>query len=128
MEILDKEIPRLRSKIASVQLCFTTDPFMLGYDEIEVMSLSAIEKLNEAGIKCTVLTKGLLPDKLASYSRENEYGITLASLDEKFRERIEPGAASYKERISALKKLHDKRCITWVSIEPCHNCFFCCYA
>jgi len=118
LEILDKEIPKLRSKITSVQLCFTTDPFMLGYNEIETMSLSAIEKLNEAGIKCTVLTKGLLPDKLASYSRENEYGITLASLDEKFRERIEPGAASYKERISALKKLHDKRCLTWVSIEP----------
>ena len=28
LELLDKEIPRLRDKIQSVQLCFTTDPFM----------------------------------------------------------------------------------------------------
>ena len=61
LEILDKEIPRLKSKIKSVQLCFTTDPFMYGYSEIEEMSLAAIKKLNDAGIKCTVLTKGLLP-------------------------------------------------------------------
>ena len=28
LELLDKEIPRLKKKIKSVQLCFTTDPFM----------------------------------------------------------------------------------------------------
>ena len=39
LELLDHEIPRLKSKIESVQLCFTTDPFMYGYDEICKMSL-----------------------------------------------------------------------------------------
>jgi DNA repair photolyase len=118
LEILDKEIPRLKSKIASVHLCFTTDPFMYEYEDIKKMSLAAIKKLNDAGIKCTVLTKGLLPIALAKHSAENEYGITLISLDEEYRKRIEPGAASYKDRIKALKKLHDKGCKTWVSIEP----------
>ena len=118
LEILDKEIPRLKSKIQSVQLCFTTDPFMCGYPEIEEMSLAAIQKLNDAGIRCTVLTKGLLPSKLAAFSLDNEYGITLVSLDEAYRERIEPGAASYKDRLVALKTLHDKGCKTWVSVEP----------
>ena len=28
LELLDKEIPRLKDKIQSVQLCFSTDPFM----------------------------------------------------------------------------------------------------
>ena len=51
LEILDKEIPRLKDKIKSVQLCFTTDPFMVGYPEIEKMSLDVIKKLNDAGIK-----------------------------------------------------------------------------
>ena len=51
LELLDAEIPRLRNKIKSVQLCFTTDPFMYGYDEICEMSLNAIRKLNENGIK-----------------------------------------------------------------------------
>ena len=72
LELLDKEIPRQKSKIKSVQLCFSTDPFMYGYDEIMKMSLAALKKLNDAGIKCTVLTKGLLPPELAIYSSENE--------------------------------------------------------
>jgi DNA repair photolyase len=118
LEILDKEIPRLKGKIQSVHLCFTTDPFMFGYEEIKYMSLSAIEKLNNAGLKCTVLTKGLLPIELAKFSQENEYGITLISLDEDYRVKVEPGAVSYKDRISALKALHKKGFKTWVSIEP----------
>lgn len=118
LELLDCEIPRLKSKIESVQLCFTTDPFMFGYDEICKMSLAAIKKLNVAGIRCTVLTKGLLPIELSTLSPENEYGITLISLDEDFRKRVEPGAASYSDRIVSLKTLHDRGCRTWVSIEP----------
>ncbi len=118
LEILDREIPRLKDKIKSVQLCFTTDPFMFGYDEIKKMSFEAIEKLNAAGIKCTVLTKGLLPIELAGFSHENEYGITLISLDEEFRRHVEPGASSYFERLAALRALHDQGFHTWVSIEP----------
>jgi len=33
-------------------------------------------------------------------------------------ERMEPGAALYRERLAALKALHDAGCKTWVSIEP----------
>lgn len=118
LELLDKEIPRLKSKIQSVQLCFTTDPFMYGYPEITEMSLKAIRKLNSNGIKCTALTKGLLPIELATFSEKNEYGITFISLDESYRTRMEPGAAPYRERLAALKALHDAGCKTWVSIEP----------
>ena len=116
--ILDREIPRLKSKISSVQLCFTTDPFMYEYDEIGQMSLAAIKKLNDADIKCTVLTKGLLPIELENFSEKNEYGITIISLDEEYRKQVEPGAAPYADRLAALKMLHDKGCKTWVSIEP----------
>ena len=117
LEILDSEIPKLKDKIKSVQLCFTTDPFMYKYDQIKEMSLNAIRKLNRAGIKCTVLTKGLLPIELADFSKDNVYGITLVSLNEQYREKVEPGAANYKERIDALENLHKKGCKTWVSIE-----------
>ena len=118
LQLLDKEIPRLKDEIKSVQLCFTTDPFMYGYDEIEKMSLAAIKKLNNAGIKCTALTKGILPKTLSDFSKENEYGITLISLNEEYREQEEPGAAPYAERLAALRALHDAGCRTWVSIEP----------
>ena len=120
LELLDSEIPRLKDKIKSVQLCFTTDPFMFGYSEIEELSLAAIAKLNAAGIKCSVLTKGILPKALSesSFSRDNEYGITLVSLDENYRQKMEPGSAPYRDRVAALRFLHDAGLKTWVSIEP----------
>jgi len=118
IEILEKEIPKLKNKIKSVHLCFTTDPFMYSYDEIIDTSLKIISLLNENNIKCTALTKGLLPLELVNMSSENEYGITLISLDEEFRKKIEPGASSYKERIERLKEIHEAGCKTWVSIEP----------
>lgn len=60
----------------------------------------------------------LVEYELADYSKENEYGITLISLNESYRERIEPCAALYQDRLSALKALHDKGYKTWVSVEP----------
>ena len=118
LELLDKEIPRLREKIKSVHLCFSTDPFMYEYDEIAQMSIAAIRKLNAAGIKCTVLTKGILPEELSTLSANNEYGITVVSLDEGFVKQFEPGAAPIAERIAALRARSENGCKTWVSIEP----------
>lgn len=118
LELLDREIPKLKKRIKSVQLCFTTDPFMYGYNEIAEMSMESIRKLNENGIKCCILTKGLLPVELADMSKENEYGITLISLNENFREKMEPFAAGYKERLESLRILHDRGCKTWISMEP----------
>ena len=118
LELLDKEIPRLKEKIQSVQLCFSTDPFMYEYDEIKNMSLKVIEKLNKFDIPCSILTKGVLPVRLAEYSKKNTYGITIVTLDEEFRKKIEPNAAPIRQRLEALEKLSKKGCKTWVSIEP----------
>lgn len=118
LHLLEKEIPKLKNKINSVQLCFSTDPFMYGYDEIAKMSIDAIKLLNSNGIKCTVLTKGLLPFELSSLDKRNEYGITLITLSEKYRKEKEPGASPIIERIDALERLHVSGCKTWVSIEP----------
>ena len=82
------------------------------------MGIAALKKLNGSGIRCTVLTKGVLPAELAQLSPENEYGITLVSLEDEYRERMEPGAAPVKQRLEALQELHNAGCKTWVSIEP----------
>ena len=82
------------------------------------MILASIKKLNESGIKCSVLTKGILPIELAGLSKENEYGITLITTNEAFRKRMEPGSAPWEKRLAALRALHDAGCKTWVSIEP----------
>lgn len=118
LELLDEEIPRFKHKIKMLHLCFTTDPFMYRYKEVQDMSLAAIRKLNDAGISCSVLTKGLLPIELAQLSPANEYGITLISLDENFQVAMEPGSAPLNARLEALRTLHNAGCKTWVSIEP----------
>ena len=120
LEILNKEIPKLKNKIKAVHLCFSTDPFMYKQKEVKKMTLEIIAKLNKAGIKCVVLTKGTLPKELASekYSRGNEYGITLVSHDKKFQKKYEPNASPPDRRLSSLRYLHEQGLKTWVSMEP----------
>lgn len=118
LELLDKELPKLYNQINNVQLCFTTDPFMYDYYDVKELSLKVIKKINDYNIPCHILTKGILPDELLKTSKINFYGITLVSLDETFRNTYEPGTPNYRERIQALKVLHDNGYKTWVSIEP----------
>lgn len=121
LELLEKEIPKLKHKIKTVHLCFTTDPFMYKQKEICDLTLKIIERLNKDNIKCTVLTKGIYPKELVKkdiYSDNNEYGITLVSLADSFKYSYEPGTAPYLKRIEALKTLHDNGLKTWISMEP----------
>ena len=118
MELLTQELPKLKSKIQILHLCFTTDPFMYGHKEINELSAKIIQKANSEGVRCSVLTKGILPESLAEFPLDNEYGITVVSLDDKFVEKYEPGAANITDRINALRVLHNTGCKTWVSIEP----------
>jgi len=121
LELLDKEIPRYKHKIKFVHLCFSTDPFMYKYPEVENLTLKIIKRLNKDNIRCVVLTKGIYPEVLADkekYGSNNEYGITIVSLDNKFKEKFEPYSAPYSERINSLKYLHKKGLKTWISMEP----------
>jgi len=121
LELLDKEIPKYRNEIKFVHLCFTTDPFMHKHPEISNMSLKIINKLSSNGIRCTVLTKGIYPKELTNitkYGKNNEYGITLVSLDNNFKKEFEPGSSPYLDRINSLKTLHKAGLKTWVSMEP----------
>lgn len=121
LQLLDRELSRKRQLPDCVHLCLSTDPFMVGAPDVQALSLALIERLNAAGIACSVLTKGILPAVLADSVRfpvANTYGISLVSLDEDFRRTWEPGAAPYADRIAALRKLHDSGCRTRVHIEP----------
>jgi len=121
LELLNKEIPRFKHKIKFVHLCFSTDPFMYKYPEVKDLTLKIIERLNKDNIRCVVLTKGVYPKFLTStekYGPNNEYGITLVSLDNNFKDRFEPYSAPYKERVSSLKYLHKNGLKTWISMEP----------
>lgn len=121
LELLDKEIPKYKNQIKFVHLCFMTDPFMYKQPEVIDLTLKIIERLNRDNIRCTVLTKGVYSKALLNkkkYSIQNEYGITLVSLRDRFKQIYEPFSAPFIERIEALKMLHKAGLHTWVSIEP----------
>ena len=118
MELLEKELPKYRDRINLLHLCFMTDPFMYGHDEISQLSMQVLQRANETGVRCSVLTKGLLPNALAGLPLDNEYGITVVSLNEVYIQEYEPGAAPINERIAALQELSNAGKHTWVSIEP----------
>jgi DNA repair photolyase len=121
LELLDYEIPRYKSVIKYVQLCFSTDPFMQEYPEVKILTLNIIRKLNAHNIRCSVLTKGIIPYEIGNepdMSRENEYGVSIVSLDEGFRSEFEPYTSNYEERLNSLKYLSEQGLKTWVSIEP----------
>src|SRR3989338_3959840 len=121
LELLDKEIPKYKDKIKYVHLCFSTDPFMYNQEQVCDLSLKIIDKLNLNKIRCTVLTKGIFPKEVVKrngFSANNEYGITLVSLDEKFKKDFEPNSAPFQNRIRSLEYLHKKDFKTWVSMEP----------
>jgi len=121
LELLNKEIPKYKDKIQFVHLCFSTDPFMYQQPEVVDLTLKIIARLNKDNIRCTVLTKGIYPKQLldkGKYGFNNEYGITLVSLDNDFKKRREPYSAPFEKRINSLKKLHEAGLKTWVSMEP----------
>ncbi len=121
LELLDKELPKLKSKINKVFLCFTTDPFMYQVLEVEQLTLKILKRLNEDKIKAVLISKGVYPNALtdrAVYNEQNEYGITVVFSSDDYRRRFEPQAAPLDLRVQALKMLHDAGLKTWVSMEP----------
>ena len=91
---------------------------MYQHDEIAQLSLKVLQRANAEGVRCSVLTKGLLPNTLTELPLDNEYGITVVSLNDEFVNRYEPGAAPITGRIASLRALADAGKKTWVSIEP----------
>lgn len=121
LELLDRELPRMSARIDSVYLCFSTDPFMYGIEEVHELTLEILRRLAAYEVKAVLITKGEYLDVLVQgngFGAENEYGVTIVSLSEEFRKRYEPNAAPIVKRIDSLRKLHLAGLRTWVSIEP----------
>lgn len=118
LDIVKKELKKMHSKIKSVQLCFSTDPFMYNHPEVSKLSIEIIKEVNTYNIPCYILTKGVLPKELAELNKINFYGITYVSYKDEFQQTYERNAAPLKDRLASLKYLSDCGCNTWVSVEP----------
>lgn len=120
LPLLEREIVRKRG-VDQVHFCLTTDPFMVGFPDVAELTLQLVEAINRRGIPCSLLTKGILPRELSDHQRfspHNIYGISIVSLDERFRKQWEPGAAPYADRVAAARALHERGCQTRAHVEP----------
>ncbi|MEW6411661.1 MAG: radical SAM protein [Candidatus Zixiibacteriota bacterium] len=120
IELLHREIPRMKDKIRFVHLCFMSDPFMVGYPDVTDMSLRIIRLLNDHGIKVTTLTKGIYPADILHYGTldQNEYGISFVSNSASYLREYEPYSAKWFMRVRSLERLSNQGAKTWVSMEP----------
>jgi len=118
LQLAQKELPRLRGKAGSVHLSFATDAFMYLHPEVVTLTLQLIRLINSYDIPVHTLTKGAIPEEALQLSHENQFGITLVSVDEDFRKRYEPGTAPYPARIAGLRRAHDLGFHCFVNMEP----------
>ncbi|MHC2400252.1 DNA repair photolyase [Bradyrhizobium barranii subsp. barranii] len=101
-----------------VMLSFTTDPYHAGDN---ALTRSTLEVLIEHGLGICTLTKGgtrSLRDLDLFRPKRDAFASTLTSLDDRFSKKWERNAALPEERLSTLKRFHDKGIFTWVSLEP----------
>lgn len=101
-----------------VLLSFTTDPYPPAHHQLTRWT---IETLQAHGLAVCTLTKGgsrALRDLDLFRPDRDAFASTLTSLDANFSRKWERGAADPDDRISTLRKFHDRGIFTWVSLEP----------
>lgn len=101
-----------------VMLSFTTDPYHPGDCSLTRFT---IETLKQHGMAFCTLTKGgtkAWPDVHRFRPDRDAFASTLTSLDDRFSQKWERGAALPGDRLEALRAFHECGIFTWVSLEP----------
>lgn len=105
-----------------VMLSFTTDPYPPAHHELTRWTL---QQLQRHGLAVCTLTKGgsrALRDLDLFRPDRDAFASTLTSLDDRFSQKWERGAALPGERIATLRRFHQAGIFTWVSLEPTLDC------
>jgi DNA repair photolyase len=119
-EVLSKQITK--TKRGLVSLSTVTDPYQAVERKYELTRKILIE-LATHKFPVSILTKSNLVsrdiDILKRFEKSDcEVGFSIATLDEKVRQNFEPNAPPIKNRIEALKGLHQEGLKTWVFLAP----------
>lgn len=105
-----------------VLLCFMGDPYCKA-DEHEKLTRHALSALLEYRIPAAVLSKGGMRstrdiDILQKFGQHAKVGATLTFWSDDLSREWEPGAATGRERIEAMRVLKSAGIKTWASFEP----------
>ncbi|GFO96929.1 hypothetical protein ig2599ANME_1124 [groundwater metagenome] len=116
--LLSKELRAKKKGV--VGLGTVTDPYQPAEKRYE-LTRRCLELLLMHDFPVCIQTKSSLvlrdTDLIKSFSNI-EVGISLTTLDERVREKMEPGASSVDERLRALSELRENGIKTWVFLGP----------
>lgn len=115
VEALKKQIEKESITDKLVHLCFTCDPYPIGYDTTTTREV--IQVLKEYGNHVQILTKGDGSRDFDLLDENDWYGITYSGADIA----AEPCALERSKRLFTLAEAKSKGVKTWVSFEPVVN-------
>jgi DNA repair photolyase len=117
-QILKKQV--VRAKRGTVWISSVCDPYQ-PLEKKYKLTRACLEILAEAGFPVNIQTKSALVlrdlNVLEKFS-DIEVGMTITTSDERIAAMFEPGASPVKERIRALKTIHDRGIPTFVFVGP----------
>lgn len=115
--ILAKELKQKQAGV--IRLGSVTDPYQALEEDYELTRM-CLEQVKKHDFPAILQTKaGLVTRDIDIFEEMDiDVGLTITSLDEKFRQKFEPNAPHVKERFEALDKLVKADVNTWVFIGP----------
>lgn len=125
--IYRKQLPKDAAKYQAlgireqVLLSFTTDPY---HPFDTTLTRDTLQTLIEYGMAFCTLTKGgsrALRDVDLFRPERDAFASTLTSLDDSVAAKWESGAAPTSDRVTTLRKFHERGIYTWVSLEPVYD-------
>ena len=108
IEATKKQIERQKIKGKMIHLCFTCDPYPIGYDSSATREI--IKILKETGNHVQILTKGDGSRDFDLLDRNDRYGITIDGSEVQNSETFARGYGLYKANELGIQ--------TWISFEP----------
>jgi DNA repair photolyase len=105
---------------ASVLFGSVTDAYNL-YEKKYKITRKILKEFIDSDVRIEILTKSDLVTRdidLLKMIPHLRVGISMNSLDDTFRKKIEPFAASVSKRINAMKTLHDEGIKTYLFMSP----------
>ena len=99
-----------------IHLCFTCDPYPVGYDTTPTREV--IAAIKNAGCHVQILTKGgvTATRDFDLLDGEDWFGVTITG--QFHNNQSEPKAASFAENLMTIEKAKNRQLKTWVSVEP----------
>lgn len=109
VEEVKKQLEKEQIKGKLIHLCFTCDPYPVGYDTTPTREI--IKAIKESGNNVQILTKGDGTRDFDLLDENDWYGITLDGIK----------TETERDRLNSLAEAHSRGIKTWVSFEPVTN-------